>query len=100
MVKRSIEQWRALFKQQKESGVRASQFCRDNGLCPKYFSKRKKDLGWQPNTPVKPSMLKLLKPRIDTTHTIILNVGDTQLSLSLSPHTSPDWLARLIRALV
>ena len=47
MVKRSIEQWQALFRQHNESGKLASEFCRDKGLCPKYFSKRKKDLGWQ-----------------------------------------------------
>ena len=44
MVKRSIKQWRELFKQHDESGLTAAQFCRNNGLCPRYFSKRKKDL--------------------------------------------------------
>lgn len=47
MVKRSTQQWQALFKQHDDSGTRAAQFCRDNDLCPKYFAKRKKDLGWR-----------------------------------------------------
>jgi hypothetical protein len=47
MIVRSIEQWQALSKQHDESGLKASEFCRKNKLCPRYFSKRKRDLGWK-----------------------------------------------------
>lgn len=46
MITRSVEQWEALFKQHDESGLNLSHFCRENNLCPKYFSKHKKDLSW------------------------------------------------------
>jgi len=98
MVRRSREQWLALFQEFEQSKLIASEFCRERELCPRYFSKRKKDLGWQSSATIKPKMIKLLKPRIDTTHTIVLNAGNTKLTLS--PHTSPVWLARLIKALV
>jgi hypothetical protein len=44
MKRRSIEQWRELFAQQDTSGVSAAEFCKQNDLCPKYFSLRRKQL--------------------------------------------------------
>jgi len=44
MKKRSEEQWRELFEQQETSGVSAAVFCKQNDLCPKYFSLRRKQL--------------------------------------------------------
>jgi len=41
---RSRAQWLNLIKQQEESGLKASQFCRQQGLNPQYFSKRKRQL--------------------------------------------------------
>jgi len=43
MIIRSQEQWEALFQQHEDSGMNATAFCKDNKLCPKYFSKRKSD---------------------------------------------------------
>lgn len=45
MVHRSAKEWRALFGAQARSGLTAAAFCREQGLCPKYFSLRKKELG-------------------------------------------------------
>ena len=44
-VRRSKEDWRELILRQAESGLSAQQFCRNNNVCPKYFSIRKKQLG-------------------------------------------------------
>jgi len=46
MIKRSEAQWFELFEKHERSGLSAAQFCRDENLCPKYFSLRKKQLGW------------------------------------------------------
>ena len=45
MIKRTPEQWRALFQAQSDSGLSAKAFCKANKLCNKYFSKRRKELG-------------------------------------------------------
>lgn len=45
MIKRRTrEQWRALIAEQASSGLNAAAFCRERGINPKYFSKRKHDL--------------------------------------------------------
>jgi len=45
MIKRSEAQWQELFHQHKVSGLSAAEFCRQQLLCPKHFSLRKKQLG-------------------------------------------------------
>jgi len=42
MIKRSREQWEVLFSEQALSGLSAQQFCRQQSLCPRYFSLRKR----------------------------------------------------------
>ena len=48
MIKRNEAQWRELFLQHEQSGLSAAVFCREQSLCPKYFSLRKKQLGDKP----------------------------------------------------
>ncbi len=56
---RSRAQWLELIEQQKQSGLKASEFCRQKELNPQYFSKRKRQLGLhseparQPNSFIK-----------------------------------------------
>ena len=44
MIRRNKEQWLSLFQQQTESGLSATDFCKQQELCDKYFSLRKKQL--------------------------------------------------------
>ncbi len=44
MAKRTEQQWQVLFQQHDDSCLTAEQFCRNNKLCPKYFSLRRKQL--------------------------------------------------------
>ena len=44
MIKRTPEQWQALFAAQQASGLNQAQFCKREGLCPKHFSLRRKQL--------------------------------------------------------
>ena len=48
MIKRSEAQWQALFQQHKASGLSAAECCRQQSLCPKHFSLRKKQLAVKP----------------------------------------------------
>ena len=38
MKRRSQEEWQQLIQQQLDSGLKASQFCKEHGLCESYFS--------------------------------------------------------------
>ncbi len=44
MTKRAPEQWHALFAAQQASGLNQAQFCKQQGLCPKHFSLRRRQL--------------------------------------------------------
>ena len=46
MIKRSRGEWQALFAKHDASGLSSTEFCREHSLCPKYFSLRKRQLGW------------------------------------------------------
>lgn len=44
MKKRTTPEWLALFELQAGSGLSQARFCKEQGLCPKYFSLRKRQL--------------------------------------------------------
>ena len=98
MVIRTKEQWQNLFKQHHESGVTAAQFCRENDLCPKYFAKRKKDLEWSTSKTARPRLVKLKKPKQNSSQqALTLQCGEVKLTISDT--VSPQWLAQVIKAL-
>ena len=39
MARRSQTQWRELFREQEASGLNVAAFCREQQVCPKYFSR-------------------------------------------------------------
>ena len=99
---RSRAQWLELIKLQKQSGLKASEFCRQQDLNPQYFSKRKRQLSSpsEPATPpssfieVQPSH-KISTPSKDSG--ILLSYQNIQLQLPTNIES--HWLAQLIRAL-
>jgi hypothetical protein len=107
MVTRSVEQWQALFKQHDESGLNSSHFCRENDLCPKYFSKRKKDLRWFSGKLIsndrQTTSSKLVKVKratasvVEKPMSVTLQMNDIQLPLPTT--LSPQWIANLVKAL-
>ena len=44
MQRRSHAQWHALFQAQQTSGQNMAVFCQAHGVCPKYFSLRRRQL--------------------------------------------------------
>ena len=104
MIKRTSEQWYELFAQQMASGLSAQQFCKQNDLCPKHFSVRKKQLGFV--TPkASGDFIRVVKKKTslpppvsrDKDIQCIFRRGDCTLHFDAIPST--EWLAQLLRAL-
>lgn len=102
MVIRSKAQWLELFKKHEASGLNAAQFCRDENLCQRYFSKRKIQLGWSKNKATKKVKKK---PAADF---IQVSVAKTEVSCSLecghlklkfNQLPQANWLCELIKQL-
>lgn len=51
MGRRSAEAWRGLFEAQARSGMTVREFCGKRGLCARSFSRRKKELGEDAESP-------------------------------------------------
>lgn len=99
MIRRAKADWLLLFKQHQESGLSASAFCRENNLCTRYFSKRKKELF---NPSEKPKTTRFIKAKLKPKDTpdAVITLQHHQTHLRLPASISPSWLAELIKALV
>ena len=99
MKRRSHDEWHALFQAQQTSGQNMTKFCQTHGVCPKYFSLRRRQLlgDAMPATAISPFVpVAVQRP----TETMVLEVrlGDS-LQLRVPPSVSPQWLATLLHAL-
>ena len=97
MVKRSIEEWQRLFAEQAASGLSQAGFCREQGLCPKHFSVRKKQLDFQAK-PTSSFVAVNVKPAVISSPSLQLQWRDCQLTLL--GNTSPSWVSDLLKSLV
>ena len=97
--RRSRRQWRALFKQQEESGLSAAEFCRNNNIYLQTFYARRSDISHRAQR----SFVKVEREvttevvQRDTEALMTLTYGQSQLSLP--QQTDPAWLARLLKGL-
>lgn len=103
MQKRSNEQWQELFAQHDTSGVSATEFCKQNNLCPKYFSLRRKQLA-EAAGKEKTSFVRVkVKPDakheepVAMTSSLVIHSSAGKLELRVLP--APHWLAQLLREL-
>lgn len=104
---RSKEQWRQIFAEHAASGLSAQQFCRDKKLCAKYFSLRKKQLGWQESVSPfvrvqlnKPVARQAVVPPIvecRVASSLIVHHGNCIVRFACLPEAA--FLAQLLRAL-
>jgi cell fate regulator YaaT (PSP1 superfamily) len=97
MIRRSTEQWLSLFQQQTESGLSAAEFCKQQGLCDKHFSLRKKQI-------LAGNFIPVVKPQKEKNVSIPDNKTGMQCRLNccvLQFDSLPDavWLSQLIKAL-
>ena len=101
MKRRNKEEWQELILRQTESGLSAQQFCRDNNVCPKYFSIRKKQLGLRQSAFVPVLQSKRTKPEALATTlkfaSFILRHGGCCLHFEATPDLT--WLAQLMEEL-
>lgn len=100
MIKRTTEQWQALFIAHDKTDLSAAEFCRQHNLCPKYFSLRRKQLSGQAVKMKKTTVF--VKARVPAMprfamESIQLRHGPCQLMVPSS--VSPEWLAALITSL-
>ena len=99
MSKRTADQWRELFVTHKESGLSAAAFCREQGLCPKYFSLRRKQLGPVKTTlPSKPAPPSFIRAEVSLPD-IPIELTWREARLRLPANVSPDWLSDFLKAL-
>ena len=100
-ARRSKEEWQELILRQTNSGLSAQQFCRDNDVCPKYFSIRKKQLGLRQTAFVPVLQSKRIRPEVSTitlkSASLILRHGECCLHFEGIPDST--WLAQLVREL-
>ena len=101
MTRRSPTQWRALFREQEASGLKASAFCRARGLCPNYFSLRRRQLsaGLGPDTlPATTSSFVSVAVRRSADACVEIRLGTT-LSLHVPVTVSPLWPVQVLHGL-
>ena len=105
MNKRSSTEWQILFEKHAASGLSAAAFCREQGLCPKYFSLRRKQLrGELSDTEQKKSKPQAetsafvsARLRSDAKEHITIRFGKIEICLSSRVDTA--WLSDFVVAL-
>jgi len=99
---RSRVQWLELIEQQKQSGLKASEFCRQQALNPQYFSKRKRQLILDSKSASQPSPFIKVHPANKASapsEQSCISLSYQNILLQLPTNIEPHWLAQLVRAL-
>lgn len=100
MKRRSEEEWRALFAAQAVSGMTAVAFCREQGLCPKYFSLRRRQLlgprGSESHRGTRAAFVPVALSKLPEMIELRLPTG---VQLRVPGTVAPGWVAELVRAL-
>ena len=94
-TRRSQAEWQALIEQQKQSGLSAAAFCREQGVLAKSFYR------WRSRLQVdRDSAFVRVVPQSHVQHTptgrILLEHGASRVMLEVC---DPQWLAELLKAL-
>ncbi|MCS4308749.1 hypothetical protein M2404_003111 [Rheinheimera pacifica] len=96
MNRRTTEQWLALIDQHKVSGLTQTEFAKQQGIDPTYFSYRKRQLlAWQQEDDT--GFVELTTQGTLLSQPMLLKKRDVELHLP--PGTDALWLAALLRAL-
>lgn len=96
MKRRTHQEWRTLFEQQRSSGLTIKSFCLEHQLNPNYFSKRRSELETLNHGEGHSAFVRLQSDEVESTP-IVVSYGRMQLQISTS--VSPQWLAVLVKAL-
>ena len=96
---RSQEQWQHLFADHAASGLSAHQFCLEHNINEKYFSLRRKQLGWRDSTS---SFARAVVSRSETMSTVMavpLKLHYRESVIVFGHLPDPVFLAQLLGAL-
>lgn len=101
MIRRTYEQWLALFDQQKTSGLTQTEFAKQQGIDPSYFSLRKRQLlAWQQDDQIDVNhrgFVELTPNGMLFCQPMVLKKRDVELHLPAG--TDAVWLATLLKAM-
>jgi len=100
MLRRTVDQWRQLFQAQHQSHLSAAEFCRQQGLCSKYFSACQKQLGWQAESRPAESVRTPFMPAVVSSRPSGIELHWQSAQLRLPTDVGPQWQARLLKVLV
>lgn len=98
---RSRTEWQALIDCQSQSGLGVTEFCKQHGLVPKYFYRKRSQLrDGKALVPAGGSFVQVspessLEPATDVN--LVLQYRECQVQLPLA--TDPAWLSQLLRSL-
>lgn len=96
MIRKTPEQWLALFDQHKSSGLTQTEFAKQQGIDPSYFSLRKRQLlAWQQDD--NDGFLELTPHGMMLCQPMLLRKRDIELHLPAG--TDAVWFATLLRAM-
>jgi hypothetical protein len=96
MVRRDKNQWLKLFKKHEKSGLTITEFCFNEGVNNKYFSLRRKQLGYKvASTKSTNDFIKVSVSK--PTHGFSLEYGDLKLSWDELPPVA--WLSDFLKTL-
>jgi hypothetical protein len=98
--RRSQSEWQALLKAQRESRLSVADFCHQQGLDAKYFSKRKRAFETQQTTSAPNRFIKM-SPTPSSSPMSNLELALHHQNTRLVLHTGIDarWVADLMKAL-
>jgi len=101
MIKRTDSEWVSLFKLHQHSGQSAAAFCREKQLCSRYFSLRKKQLGWstQQDTVKTQPKKKSAFVRAVAGPSESITICSGGVTLKIPSTVDPHWLASVVERL-
>jgi len=90
---RNKEDWKALVEAQLESGLSAAEFCREQQINAKYFSKRKTEALRLADQPELASAFVKIQPPVQTTQSICIQLHYKHARLQIPSSIGSAWLA-------
>ena len=99
--RREVQDWLNLFEQQKQSGLTAVAFCRQQQINVQTYYTRRRDIRLQRRSnkfvQVKREVTKVESYTEETNSELLLQLGNAQLTVPTN--INPHWVATVMKAL-
>ena len=99
--RRDIQDWLNIFEQQKQSGLTAVEFCRQQQINVQTYYTRRRDIRLQRTSSkfvqVKREVTKVESYTEETNSELLLQLGNAQLTVPIN--INPHWIATVMKAL-